>query len=64
MLAGVEEFGDALEAFAAALKMLGSKLVPKHGLEPVGNIVRAHPEAQEITFFFSYASKSAAKHTK
>ena len=53
MLGGSEEHRDILEAFAKALKMLGNKLVPRLGLEPVDNVIRARPEAQEVIFLLA-----------
>lgn len=52
LLAGAHEHEDVLEAFASALKLLGSKLLPTLGKEPLRNFVKARPESQEIALCF------------
>ena len=42
-----------LEAYSEFLRVLGQRLLPKVGAEPLSNVMRARPEAQELSMLLA-----------
>jgi hypothetical protein len=48
-----------LEAYSEFLRVLGHRLLPKAGVEPLSRLDRARPEVQEMSFLLASLATSA-----
>ena len=53
MLARQDEYHDVLQAFANLLQVMGNRLLPKVGVEPLSALSAARSEVQELVFLLA-----------